>query len=294
MRSSIDVMADAGMTRLENDIAERAHAFDPVSLLHLLGFMGYRSEEIFFKGHAGVASQPCLIESVAFQREPVRRVTISLHLGLLAPQSPLPSYFLRKLDKGTLDATAFADFIGFFDHPILEQFLLSSYPELNRDFFPNWAKAKRDRLLMLDLRSCGSLHWICRLVFPELEVRVEKAVLSRSLETSHIILGKAALGGDSVFGKHAAVPVYGKRITFFTDEERTPQKEPWPKAIRQRFEKSILPLVQSMGLSMEIFLVIRGQSSWAKLHGESYLGYDMLHTERPQTRRVLIFSGQIR
>jgi hypothetical protein len=287
-------MAVAGMNKLEKYIADRAHAFDPISLLHLLRFMGYRSEEIFFKGHIGLASQPCLIQAIDFQQEPVRRVTLSLHLGLLAPQSPLPTYFLHKLDKGTLDANAFADFIGFFDHPILQQFILSSYPELNRDFFPDWEKAKRDRLLMLDLRSCSTLHWVCRLVFPELEVRVEKAVLSRSLETTQIILGEAVLGSDSVFGKHAAVPVYGKRITFFADEERTAHREPWPKAIRRRFEISILPLLQSMGLSMEIFLVIRGQSSWAKLHGESYLGYDMLRSVQARTRRVLIFSGEVR
>jgi hypothetical protein len=287
-------MTETGMTDLEERISRNVHSFDPISLLHLLRFTGYRLEEIYFKGHVGVASQPCLIEGIHFQYEPVRRVTISLHLGLLAPQGPLPSYFLRKLDKGLLDANAFFEFIGFFDHPILRQYILSTYPELNPDFFPDWGKAKRDRLLMLDVRSCTSLHWVCRLVFPELEIKVEKAVLSRSLETTHIVLGDAVLGSDAIFGKRAFVPVYGKRITFFAYEERTAQREPWPKVIRRRFEACIFPLLQSMGVSMEIFLVIHAQTSWARLHGESYLGYDMLRGAQAQARRVLIFSGQVR
>lgn len=281
------------MNVFETRISRNIHAFDPVSLIHLLRSAGYGLDEIFFKGQMGTASQPCLIQGIEFQPDPFRRVTISLHLGLLGPQSPLPSYFLQKLDEGMLDAGAFADFIGFFDHPILRQFVLSSYPELNGAFFPDWEQAKRDRLRMLDLKSRGSLHWLCRLVFPELEVQVEKAVMSRSVETGHIILGKAALGGDCVFGKRASVPVYGKRITFFAFEERTAQREPWPKAIRRRFEASMLPLLHSMGLAVEIFLVIRAQTSWAKLHGESYLGYDMLRGAQAQARRVLVFSGQI-
>lgn len=282
------------MAGLEERITHHIHDFDPISLLHLLRLMGYRLEEIFFRGHTGIASQPCLIQGIQIQHEPVRKVTVSLHTGLLGPQSPLPSYFLKKVDEGMLDGNAFADFMGFFDHPILQSFILSAYPELNPSLYPDWEQAKRDRLMMLDLKSCSRLHWVCRLVFPELQVKVEKALLNRSIETTHIRLGAAALGSDAVFGKRSSLPVHGKRITLFAEQELTGQGEPWPRAIRHRLEASVFPMLKSMSLSMEIFLVIRAQKSWARLHRESYLGYDMLRSEQAQPRRVLIFSGQVR
>jgi len=216
-----------------------------------------------------------------------------VNLGLLSVQTPLPSYFLKRVDQGLVDTEALVDFVAFFDQNLLRLFVLSVYPEINPDVFPDWELAKKQFCGMLNLRSCTTLHWLFHLVFPELGVQVDKATLGRTLETEDVVLGRSTLGGDSVFGKRTAIKVRGARIVLSSEEERTVMGVPWPREIRERMESMIFPLLRSVGIDLEVFLVIRSHTSWVRLQADTYLGYDRIKGGTAQHRRVPIYRGYL-
>jgi len=57
--------------------------------------------------------------------------------------------------------------------------------------------------------------------------------------------------------------------------------------------RSIFPLLKSVGIDLEIALVILLQRSWARLHDESYLGYDRIQGGKAEFRRIRIFQGYL-
>jgi len=282
------------MKTLEVKIKKRVHEFDPISLLYLLEYLGYRREEIQFKSHASISSQTSLIQDIQFQQEPIRQVVIIVNLGLLSAQSPLPSYFLKKMDGGMVDTHAFIDFIGYFDHGVIMHYLHNLYPEINTNLFPDWELTKRRYLQMLDFKSCSTLHWFFQLAFPELGVKVEKVRLQRLSKTSSIRLGKTNLGSDAVFGKEKGIPVYGREVTLFSQGEFSNSGVPWPLEIKKRLDDLIFPILGEIDIDLEIVLVIRSQKRYMKLHSESYLGYDKIQGGEAKYRRIRIFRGQVR
>ena len=220
-------------------------------------------------------------------------VIITLNLGLLGAQSALPSYFQKKMHKSSVDYIRFVDFIGYFDNFLIKSYLFAIYPEINRVLFTDWESTKRRYLQMLDLKLCSTLHWFFQLVFPELGVKVEKAQMQRGMQIESIQLGKTVIGDDAVFGKKTTVPVYGRRATLISESDLTDPGEPWLGVIRQRLAEQVFPILSSVGIDMEIFLVIRAQKGWAKLHTNSYLGYDKIRGGQEKYRRILIFKGRI-
>ncbi|MHC1724562.1 MAG: type VI secretion system baseplate subunit TssG [Syntrophobacteraceae bacterium] len=281
------------MVSLKERISREIYRFDIISLLFVLHTMGYPRDQIFFRSHYNLSSQPSLLEKIEFHDTPLPQVIIYVNLGLMSVQTPLPSYFFEKLDQGFLDTEAFADFLAFFDRRLLGKYILSIYPEVNPEVFPDWEMAKRQYAGMLNLRSCSTLHWLFNLVFPELGVQVEKAMLSRGLETNDIVLGRSFLDGSSVFGKRTSVPVQGQRVVLTSDDEVTGTGAPWPREIRERMESMIFPLLKSVGIDLEVFLIIRSQKSWARLHAESFLGYDRIKGGKVQQRRIPIYLGYL-
>ncbi|MEN6439496.1 MAG: hypothetical protein ABFD97_13055 [Syntrophobacter sp.] len=281
------------MLSLKERISKEIYRFDIISLLYLLFRMGYTQEQISFISHYSLSSQPSLLEKIEFRDDPQFKVVVYLNLGLMSVQTPLPSYFFHQLDQGLIDIEAFSDFLAFFDRCLLGKFVLSIYPEINREAFPDWELAKRQFAGMLDLRSSSTLYWLFSIVFPELGVQVEKAILKRGLETNDIVLGRSLLDGNSVFGKRTAIDVQGVRIALTTDEEKTGQGIPWPREILDRMNTMIFPLLKSVGIDLEVFLIIMSQTSWAKLHGESFLGYDRIKGGRAQKRRIPIYLGYL-
>jgi hypothetical protein len=279
------------MKELEASISKNIHLFDIASLLQLLRHMGYHPEEIQFRSHDGITSQPGLIHDISFKKDPARHVVIRMNLGLVSAQSPLPSYMRRKMDAEIGDIQSVIDFFGFFDHILILNYLTGIYPEMNKALYPDWESRRRRYLLMLDLRSCSTLHWLFQLVFPELGLHVEKTLLERTMSTTPIVLGRTVLGNDAMFGKITSIPVSGRRVTLYSEGEFTNREEPWPREVKKRLEEQIFPILQAVGIDIEIFLVIQSQRSWVKLHSESYLGYDRIQGARKQCRRIGIFRG---
>lgn len=279
--------------RLERQISRRARAFDVPALLRVLRWLGWREEELLFRSHLSTASPGALIHAVEFSHRPRREVRVTLNLGLLGPQSPLPSYFFRSLDTSAIDSARFVEFVGYFDHRVLRSFLKAIYPEDNRQLFADWERTKRRYLHFLDLRSQATLCWMFSQTFPELGVTVEKAALGRTVQAQSLVLGSASLGGDAVFGKQAKVPVDGRRVTLTAEAEATASGRPWPAEIAARLEAVLFPVLREIGLDLEVFLVIEAQRSWARLEGESYLGFDKVQGGAQSPRRIRLFRGYV-
>lgn len=280
------------MTPLQTRIVKNVWRFDPISLLQLLAHLGYSMDEILFCSHFSACSQSRLVESIVFHNAP-RQAVITLNLGLLGGQSVLPNYLFKLVHNDTIDTRQFAGFFGYFDDRLLRRFLLAIYPEFNEAVFQSWETRKKAALHTLKLDSIITLHWLTQLVFPELQVRVEKATLKRNIELGAFILGKSSLGYQNVFGKKKEFLVSGKRITLITDEESFTNGKPWPHEIDRRLQQLIFPILRSVGLDLEIWLVIRTESSWLKLKQNSYLGYENIVSDKVQFRRIRIFSGRL-
>jgi hypothetical protein len=258
-----------------DQLCANAWRMDLASLFAALRRLGYGWEQLRFASHATLESPSRLIQSLELDDEP-RQARITLNLGLLGPQSPLPSYIFKELDAGTLDAATFFRFIGFFDHVALARLLLGIHPELDRQLFADFERTRQEELQLLNLRSTATLHWLFQELFPELAVRVEPVRKTRLLRTRLIRLGNAEIGGEESFGGHARALGPGQRITLFSDGERAGSGRPWPMEARARLDERVLPLLGQYGVQLEVLLVIREQQSWARLHDGSHLGYEQL------------------
>jgi len=282
------------MIALEKKINERLHHFDILSLLRLLIDMGYRPDEIRFKGLNSICSQSRLIEGVRFYDDPVESVEITLCIGLLGAQSPLPAYFRRKMESEISSSNAFVDFIGYFDHLLIRDYICNIYPEINRFFLSPQELTMQNYLHILDLRSSSVLHILFSRVFPEAGIELEKVLLNRGIKADPVRLGESRLGGDCVFGRKTAIPVFGRRIVLHCEDEMTDTQVPWPEEIRNRLKRLLFPLLAPLGMEMEIDLVLRSRKRWVRLHPDTYIGYDTIKSNNPGHRRVSIFKGQVK
>jgi len=280
------------MSLLEARIVENCWRFDPINLLLVLEHIGYSKEDILFCSHFSRCSQSRLIESVEFRDLP-KKVIITLNLGLLGGQSPLPNYLFKLVDDNTIEDQRFSEFFGYFDDRLLRRYLSAIYPEYDENISPNWEFRKKAALQTLKLNSVTSLHWLSQLVFPELQIRVEKATLERSMDLGAPILGKVRLGYQAVLGKIKKIPVAGIRITLISDEDYFANKQPWPEEIERRLQKLMLPILQGIDLDLEIWLMIRSQSSWLSLKANSYLGYENIEGDANKMRQIRVFSGRL-
>lgn len=280
------------MSLLEMRVVENSWRFDPINLLILLAHMGYGMDDILFCSHFSRCSQSRLIESVEFRVSP-KKVLITLNLGLLGGQSVLPNYLFKQVDDNAIEDQRFSAFFGYFDDRLLRRFLLAIYPEYDQTIEPNWEFRKKAALQTLKLNSVTSLHWLSQLVFPELQVRVKKVTLQRQMDLGAPILGKTQLGYQTVLGKIKKIPVAGVRITLISDEDNFTKHQAWPDEVEQRLQVQMLPILQGIDLDLEIWLMIRSQSSWLSLKTNSYLGYENIVGDADKIRQIRVFSGRL-
>jgi len=281
------------MADIRNDIKRNIHKFDIICLLRLLYSIGYEEDEIVFRGYDSICSQTSLISDIKFYDSPTPWVEIFFNLGLLSSQSPLPSYFRKNIDEKIDYYEEFSNFIGFFDHFLIKNYIYNIYPEINPHYFPSWDLTKKRYLNLLNLASCHSLHWIFQSIFPELDVEVKKIKMTKKLSTTAFTVGKSSLGMDSVMGKETKLPIYGRSVTLYSEEETTPKGIAWPKEVMYRFKNLIVPILSSYSISLDISLIIKSQRRWAKLNKETYIGYDRIKNGELRHRVVKIFRGSV-
>jgi hypothetical protein len=277
---------------LEAEISRRAAEFDPSALVRLLAYLGYRPEEILFESAAREVSQPTLVHRVEFRSEPVKQAIVTLNLGLLGTQSPLPSYFKRLVEDPDVDEQSFTDFLRFFDHRLLDAWLRSIYPEHDPAIFKDFEKTKQSYLRLLGLNSVSTLHWLIELTYPELGVTVEKGTIMRSVQLEGARLGRCELGGGAVLGGWMRAPVPGYLVTLYADEEHTEFGRPWAEEVMRRLERLVFPAVSEGAIELKVVLVVRSERVWAQLRPGSYLGFDRMKGGLRKNREIQVFKGE--
>jgi len=282
---------------LSEAIVRRAHEFSLPALLDALAALGLRSEQVTFRSNLSQAHHAFLIHAVHLYEEP-RQAVVELNIGLLAAQSPLPSYFFSILDEGGDNSDVVITFLGLFDHPLLRERACSEYPERNRRNISDWEHDKTLILSLMALQSPSSLHWLFQRIFPELGVQVRRRVQTHALTTSQVIMGATALGESRALGGNVKVAAGGVSLTLYCEEPLTPAGRPWAQEAVRRLDAHILPLLSDKNLFLEVWLVVVGSVSTARLAAsqrspDSFLGYDPLgrSASQPETQRVLLFSG---
>lgn len=283
--------------RMQRAISQRARRFGLSALLDALHALEYTDEEIQFVSHATTAHQASLIQAVHFATPPQRRVRVVLNLGLLAPQSPLPSYFQQVMERQS--EGALTGFLNFFAHHLLSQSVRGQFPERSADLLPNWSQSIRDVRSLVGLRTTYALHWIFDHLFPELGVAVQRLVMARTVNTRGMRLGPWALGDGGTLGGQADVPVSGISIKLFADEPVSGAGEPWPKEAERRLQEQVLPLLAGHGIHMQVALVLRDQQNFLVLRPREYLGYVPLYSgptaklPTRSARTIILWNGEV-
>lgn len=283
--------------RMQQVIAQRAHRFGLSALLDALHALQYSDDEIQFASHATAAHQASLIQAVHFAPPPQRRVQVVLNLGLLGPQSPLPSYFQQVIERQR--EGALTGFLNFFAHHLLSQSVRGQFPERSPELLPSWSQALANVRSLFGLRTTYALHWIFDQLFPELGVAAQRLVMSRTVPTRSTRLGPWALGDGATLGGQAQVPVYGVAIKLFADEPVSGTGEPWSKEAERRLQDQLLPLLAGYGIHLQVALVLRDQQNFLVLRPREYLGYAPLYSgpmaklPTRSARTIILWNGEI-
>lgn len=260
--------------RIQALIAERIQDFDVPALLDVLARLGYSRDDVEFRSHRSQAHQPQLLHSIQFVTEPHQGVVVTGNLGLLAVQTPLPSFFFQRMHQ--LDQDMMEDFLGFFDDVLLRERFKSLTPERDESLLPGWSEPESlvDRLTLLRLSSPSSLHWLVAKVFPEAEVLVRREPRRQRVDAPNLLLGYTVLGEGPPMGGYSLVPMTGLEVWIYLDEAVTDTAEPWAEEAQRRLSRDILPLLREMPLPLTVFLVLRELHGYARIDPRSYVGFD--------------------
>jgi hypothetical protein len=274
---------------LEQRIRERIRSFDVPALLEVLAASGYGDAEIEYRSHRTTVHQSHLVHDIQFIHRPRKRIIITVNMGLLSAQSPLPSFLMQTMDQ--LDHDRLERFIGYFDHLLLQECFAGLYPEREGALLPGWPEAATDRLRLLRPTCQSTLHWLFSKVFPETEISVRREVRSQKIAAPEMRLGASALGTGDAMGGFASIPTGGMEVKIFCNEPISSSGVPWAVEARRRFEADVLPLLCETVLMLTVILVLRDQEGFLRFERDSHLGFDPLFEAPVQTRQVLLFSG---
>src|SRR6218665_3889515 len=112
---------------IERRIRERVRSFDIPALLAVLEASGYGDAEIEYRGQRTTVHQSHLVQDIEFIHEPDKRVVITVNMGLLSAQSPLPSFLMQTMDQ--LDHDRLERFIFYFHHLLPPHCFARLYPD---------------------------------------------------------------------------------------------------------------------------------------------------------------------
>lgn len=278
----------AAPASMEERIAERIRDFDLPALMDVLATAGYTRSEIEFRSHRTLVSHGHLVHAIHFERQPRRRVVVTVNLGLLSVQSPLPSFLFKAMDQ--TDHDSLEDFLAYFDHHLLRARFAGLCPERDESLLGG-REAAEDRLRLLRLSCPSSLHWLFARVFPEGEVRVRRTTEQQPMPAPGLRLGASTLGSGAAVGGFATVARGGLDVALLFSEPSSGTGTPWAVEAPRRFETHILPRLADTTLFLTVALVLRNHSSQAALGRHKYLAYEPMGDESERDHIVPFFSG---
>ncbi|MCP3064794.1 type VI secretion system baseplate subunit TssG [Myxococcus sp. K38C18041901] len=278
--------------RLEQRIRERIRDFDIPALLSLLAAAGYGEDAIEYRSHRTLAHQGHLVDDIQFLDVPRRRVILTVNLGLLGVQSPLPMFLLRQVEHlDPAETERMERLLGYFDHALLRARFAGLHPERDSTLLPGWEAATRSRLSLMNLTSPSTLHWLFSRAYPEAEVSVRREVYPRRLETRGAQVSATRLGDTTAMGGFASVPTGGVEITLVFDDCHCGTGIPWALEAPRRLSQGVLPLLARTSAPLGVWMVLREPPGPARLQQDSYLGHTPLMEVEPSLARHLLFRG---
>ncbi|MBM7118732.1 type VI secretion system baseplate subunit TssG [Archangium primigenium] len=278
------------LTPTEARIVARAREFDLGPLLRLLDAEGYPSESILFESNPESVSAASLVEAVTFHAVPHRRVVVTLNLGLLGANALVPSYFLEVAEQSH-NPDAFFDFIRFFDHRLLEEFVRALHPERDSARFGDWERTKGFYFRMTGVGSVATLQWLFQLYFPELRAWVTPQAFRHTTSGHGLRTGLAPLDGSAALGNTYTTEAAGFRVELHADSESDARGEDWPWVVERRLAAHLWPLLSPLRLRLEVGLSVAAHAQWARLTQRTFLGYERLQGETRPGHRLVIFHG---
>jgi hypothetical protein len=299
--------ASRDLAALRRAIAARAREFEIGALLDLLATLGYRPDDICFRGQPSEAPQPTLVHHIDFSDldEPAAPgraasaaapVTVTVSLGLLSCRSPLPSYFQHLL-RDSVRYEPLVELLQLLDRNLLRNRLTAARPER---LVPHWRDLAGDLLRVHGLDSLVGLSWLFRHVFPELPSAVERTADELRVPYASARLGFSALGSACV-GAATPVDIHDFQVTLRCPESLRRPGVPWLHEIEHRLHGVVFPALEPVAMNLTIVLVLADDHAVAMLRDdrppprESYLGVDPLGTSAaapsPPPRRVVLHRG---
>lgn len=268
--------AAAQAQRMQQAIVARARHYTLGALADALTYLGYQEDDVELLSHATATHQSSLITEVRFAEPPRRRVTVVINLGLLAPQSPIPSYFQQVLHSQT--GSPMADFLNFFSHRLLLGSVQAQFPERSNELFPSWQRTLADVRSLLGLRTPYAIHWVFKQIYPELGVSIQRMTMARTVYGRTARLGPWSVGDGSTLGGVTQVPVGGIGVRLLSDEALSGTGVLWPKEAAERLQRQVFPLLRGNGIFLHVQLNLRDQRNYMVLRPKEYLGYAPLYS----------------
>ncbi|WP_226647863.1 hypothetical protein [Microbulbifer variabilis] len=276
---------------LNSKIRSKLSSFDLLALLRLLKHKGFKSEHIMFIGNCSLTTQDRLIEDVIIYDE---SVDIVVNFGLLGAQTPLPSRWLKKLEKNRDIDPATEKVLGLLDHFIILDYIAGAYPNINTGLFESWKEIACKHLFLENYNCNTSLIWIFTRIFPEFDIEIRNSFYIREKNCQQVIVGKqmnpvqVSLGGLStqkietteILMRHKA-----RTYRAFID---------WNSEVINRIDRMILPIFSGMDLSISIKQEEYEEFCGFNLDGDSILGKDSIVQGVGRYKEVTIFEGRVK
>lgn len=280
--------------QMERRIRELIHKFDVPALMDALLSIGYREDQIDFVSNPVLTHRASLLEDIEFFRDPPR-VLVLTNYGLLGGQGPIPSYFFELLSEQR--DSSMTEFLWFFDSALQRQRFAGLYPERDRSIIPDFLEVKHLQLALLQLGAPIGMHWLFRLVYPELPVSVRRSIQKRRVRTDGVRMGDAELGSGCAFGGFTQVPVGGIDVRLLCEEWNTPTGQPWAHVAEKRLSRLIIPSLESSDVYLTVTLVFLDRQSFARLAPQNFLGYEPISAPLsdegpPPVQQVVVFQGE--
>lgn len=277
----------------EERLSRVAMQFDLRPLLEVLREHGYEREDILFEGCAEDPASPGIVEAVRFPANRPHTVIITLNLGLLAEGSLLPGYFFDVIQSGT-NAGKFYDFLRFFDHRLVRDYIWAIYPEDSGGPFRDYNRLLWSYLRMMGPGSASTLAWLFQRYFPDFPVRVYRREFPSDTAAHAMMMGSSKLDGTGVLGKIYPSESAGFVVELTAEYETDHYGRLWADVVLERFRTRLLPLLEPFYIPFALRLRVLWHTGYAKLEdprGETRgrLGFDRIRDKEPSPHTILLY-----
>ena len=289
---------------IEQQIKEKIGQFELLALHRLLHHLGYR--QIWYQSCDRLVSEPQVIDDIDFTEHKTEHSTankplvkLTLNIGLLGPQSPLPSYFMKIRETLIQKDEEFKQFIGFFDHILIDNLLKQLFPELAQFGGISWLTQQKNSLLLTNLKAIRNIQMIFAAIFPEYQVKCywqqQRQSRLKQMPLGSFTLGTPQSLGGVYFHQQGIVRVCLTRgcDSFHMSGLDTTGLD--ITELQQRLHQLVLPLFAPLSLPLEVFL----QGILQPLHlSESSQGFQQMTPlgyhpllSASQAGQQLLFAG---